>query len=101
MTEPLVRPKRKNPLKRTRLPLAPQRVRSRTAHGLTAAAAEGRFALQVYHALPYQPIHGGRLEVLFALRTLYRDLSQPGSLYDEFLTLSPPLRLVGGMRVCF
>jgi NAD(P)-dependent dehydrogenase (short-subunit alcohol dehydrogenase family)/uncharacterized OB-fold protein len=47
VTQPLVRPKRKNPLKRTRLPLSPQGVRSRTAHGLTAAAAEGRFALQV------------------------------------------------------
>ena len=47
MTEPLIRPKRKNPLKKTRLPLSPQAVRSRTAHGLTAAAAEGRFALQV------------------------------------------------------
>src|SRR5262249_35017395 len=47
VTEPLVRPSRKNPLKRTRRPLRPQGVRSRTAHGLTAAAAEGRFALQV------------------------------------------------------
>jgi NAD(P)-dependent dehydrogenase (short-subunit alcohol dehydrogenase family)/uncharacterized OB-fold protein len=47
VTEPLVRPKRKNPLKRTRSPLSPQGVRSRTAHGITAAAAEGRFALQV------------------------------------------------------
>jgi NAD(P)-dependent dehydrogenase (short-subunit alcohol dehydrogenase family)/uncharacterized OB-fold protein len=47
VTEPLVRPRRKDPLKRTRLPLRPQGVRSRTAHGLTAAAAEGRFALQV------------------------------------------------------
>jgi NAD(P)-dependent dehydrogenase (short-subunit alcohol dehydrogenase family)/uncharacterized OB-fold protein len=47
MSPPLVRPKRKNPLARTRLPLLPQGQRSRTAHGLTAAAAEGRFALQV------------------------------------------------------
>lgn len=46
MTEPLARPGRKNPLKKTRLPLNPQGARSRTAHGLTAAAAEGRFALQ-------------------------------------------------------
>ncbi len=46
MIEPLVRPKRKNPLKRTRQPLHPQSVRSRTAHGLTAAAAQGRFELQ-------------------------------------------------------
>jgi len=45
MSEPLSRPKRKNPLKRTRLPLLPQPARSRTAHMLTAAAAEGRFGL--------------------------------------------------------
>jgi short-subunit dehydrogenase/uncharacterized OB-fold protein len=47
MTEPLIRPRRKDPLRKTREPLLPQGVRSRTAHGLTAAAAEGRFALQV------------------------------------------------------
>jgi short-subunit dehydrogenase/uncharacterized OB-fold protein len=47
MTEELVRPRRKDPLRKTREPLLPQGVRSRTAHGLTAAAAEGRFALQV------------------------------------------------------
>jgi NAD(P)-dependent dehydrogenase (short-subunit alcohol dehydrogenase family)/uncharacterized OB-fold protein len=47
MSEPLARPRRKNPLARTRLPLLPQGARSRAAHGLTAAAAEGRFALQV------------------------------------------------------
>ena len=47
MTKPLTRPKRKNPLKKTRVPLLPQGVRSRTALGLTAAAAEGRFRLQV------------------------------------------------------
>jgi hypothetical protein len=47
MTEPLSRPKRKNPLKKTPVPLLPQGTRSRTALGLTAAAAEGRFQLQV------------------------------------------------------
>ena len=47
MTQPLAPPKRRNPLRKTRAPLAPQGVRSRTAQGLTAAAAEGRFALQV------------------------------------------------------
>jgi NAD(P)-dependent dehydrogenase (short-subunit alcohol dehydrogenase family)/uncharacterized OB-fold protein len=47
VSSPLVRPKRKNPLARTRQPLLPQGARSRTAHGLTAAAAEGRFALQL------------------------------------------------------
>jgi NAD(P)-dependent dehydrogenase (short-subunit alcohol dehydrogenase family)/uncharacterized OB-fold protein len=38
---------RKNPLARTQAPQVPPSARSRTAHGLTAAAAEGRFALQV------------------------------------------------------
>jgi short-subunit dehydrogenase/uncharacterized OB-fold protein len=47
MTEPLTSPRRKDPLRKTREPLLPQGARSRTAHGLTAAAAEGRFALQV------------------------------------------------------
>ena len=51
MTEPLARPGRKDPLKKTRLPLNPQGARSRTAHGLTAAAAEGRFALQIVRRL--------------------------------------------------
>lgn len=46
MSGPLEKPKRKNPLARTRLPLLPPQSRSRRAHELTAAAAEGRFALQ-------------------------------------------------------
>jgi NAD(P)-dependent dehydrogenase (short-subunit alcohol dehydrogenase family)/uncharacterized OB-fold protein len=37
---------KRNPLRRTRLPAPLSPVRSRTAHGLTAAAAEGRFQLQ-------------------------------------------------------
>jgi NAD(P)-dependent dehydrogenase (short-subunit alcohol dehydrogenase family)/uncharacterized OB-fold protein len=47
MTSELRRPGRKDPLRKTREPQAPPSARSRTAHGLTAAAAEGRFALQV------------------------------------------------------
>jgi hypothetical protein len=47
VSTPLARPKRKNPLARTRLPLLPAGPRSRTAHGLTQAAADGRFALRV------------------------------------------------------
>jgi NAD(P)-dependent dehydrogenase (short-subunit alcohol dehydrogenase family)/uncharacterized OB-fold protein len=44
---PLARPQRKDPLARTRLPLLPPGARSRAALGLTAAAALGRFELQV------------------------------------------------------
>jgi NAD(P)-dependent dehydrogenase (short-subunit alcohol dehydrogenase family)/uncharacterized OB-fold protein len=47
MTAPRQKPPRKDPLARTRQPLHPPATRSRTAHGLTAAAAEGAFRLQV------------------------------------------------------
>ncbi len=47
MTAGLTRPKRKNPMLRTRQPVLPPGGRSRVALGLTAAAAEGRFELQV------------------------------------------------------
>lgn len=47
MTMPLMRPKRKNPVLRTRQMNLPPWARSRVALGLTAAAAEGRFELQV------------------------------------------------------
>jgi NAD(P)-dependent dehydrogenase (short-subunit alcohol dehydrogenase family)/uncharacterized OB-fold protein len=46
MTAPFQRPKRKNPVLATRMPTLPPGGRSRVALGLTAAAAEGRFALQ-------------------------------------------------------
>jgi NAD(P)-dependent dehydrogenase (short-subunit alcohol dehydrogenase family)/uncharacterized OB-fold protein len=44
---PLMRPKRKNPILRTRQMNLPPWGRSRVAMGLTVAAAEGRFELQV------------------------------------------------------
>ncbi len=47
MTMPLMRPKRKNPVLRTRQLNLPPWARGRVALGITAAAAEGRFELQV------------------------------------------------------
>lgn len=47
MTEPLAKPKKKNPVQRTRLATLPPVPRSRSALGLTRAAAEGVFELQV------------------------------------------------------
>lgn len=47
MTEPLKPPPKKNPQLRTSAPTLPPTMRSRAAMGLTAAAAEGRFMLQV------------------------------------------------------
>ena len=46
MTMPLMRPKRKNPMLRTRQMNLPPWARGRVALGITAAAAEGRFELQ-------------------------------------------------------
>jgi NAD(P)-dependent dehydrogenase (short-subunit alcohol dehydrogenase family)/uncharacterized OB-fold protein len=58
MVAPLQRPKRKNPVLATRMPTLPPSARSRAALGLTAAAAEGRLALQVCRgceAVQYPP----------------------------------------------
>jgi len=84
VTEPLVRPKRKNPLRRTRLPLLPQGVRSRTAQGLTAAAAEGRFALQVCldcNAVIYPPRDA--CPVCLSARLPFREQPNAGVLVAE------------------
>jgi NAD(P)-dependent dehydrogenase (short-subunit alcohol dehydrogenase family)/uncharacterized OB-fold protein len=50
MTMPLMKPKRKNPVIRTRQISLPPGARGRIALGMTAAAAEGRFELQVCQA---------------------------------------------------
>jgi hypothetical protein len=61
----------------------------------------GRFDLEVHQALPYQPVRGGKLEVLFAIRNLFYDAHDSRSMYDELLTVKPPLRLVGGIQIRF
>lgn len=58
MTMPLMRPRRKNPVQRTRQMNVPPSARGRVAMGLTVAAAEGRFELQVCQdcgAVQYPP----------------------------------------------
>jgi hypothetical protein len=62
---------------------------------------DGRFDVEVHQALPYQPIRGGKLEVLFAVRNLFYDAHDTRSLYDELLTVKPPMRLVGGIQIRF
>jgi len=84
MTEPLSRPKRKNPLKKTRLPLLPQGVRSRTALGLTAAAAEGRFQLQICadcNTVIYPPRDA--CPRCLSARLPFRDVDNRGTLLAE------------------
>lgn len=72
---------------------------SQPDHALVPTA-DGRFDLEVRQALPYRP-GGGRLDVLVAVRTLMRDPRERGSLYDELLTVAPPLRLMGGVQMKF
>ncbi|MBI1203437.1 MAG: SDR family oxidoreductase [Rhodopseudomonas sp.] len=84
MTTPLIKPPRKDPLARTRLPLLPPAARSRTAHGLTAAAAEGRFALQVCQdcaAVVYPPRDA--CPSCLSARLPFRDVDPRGKLTVE------------------
>jgi len=84
MIRPLARPRRKNPVLRTRQPLLPPGGRSRAALGLTAAAAIGRFELQVCAAcgaVQYPPSEVCRGCLVGALR--WREQSGLGELLSE------------------
>jgi hypothetical protein len=73
-------------------------VRSNAA--LDRPGLDGRFDVQVNQALPVT-FAGTRWEVLVGLRNLFRDPSDPASVYDELLVVKPPKRLVGGFLVRF
>ncbi|MBA2602113.1 MAG: TonB-dependent receptor [Acidobacteria bacterium] len=61
---------------------------------------DGRFELQMNQALPVG-FAGTRWELLVGVRNLFRDPTDPASVYDELLVVKPPLRLVGGFLVRF
>jgi hypothetical protein len=73
-------------------------VRSNTA--LSRPGLDGRFDVQVNQALPVA-FAGTKWEVLVGLRNLFRDPTDPASVYDELLVVRPPKRLVGGFLVRF
>ena len=60
-----------------------------------------RFDVQLHQALPYRPAGDGRVELIFAVRTLFRDVRNGASFYDELLTVRPPTRFMGGIQVRF
>ena len=60
MTMPLMKPRKKNPVLRTRQMNLPPWARGRTALGMTAAAAEGRFELQVCQRCQRGPVPAAR-----------------------------------------
>ena len=61
---------------------------------------DARFDVQINQALPFD-IGGTRWEVLVGLRNLFRDPTDPASVYDELLVVKPPKRVVGGFLVRF
>ena len=61
----------------------------------------GRFDVELRQALPLHPMRGSKTELVFVVRNLFRDLGDAGSLYDELLTVTPPMRIMGGVQVRF
>ena len=61
---------------------------------------DGRFDVQVNQALPFG-VAGTKWEVLVGVRNLFRDPSDPASVYDELLVVRPPKRVIGGVLVRF
>lgn len=81
MTDPLVKPKKKNPVERTRQPTRPPAPRSRAAQGLTRAAAEGVFEMQTCGdcgALQYPPREV--CHQCFSERLVWKDADPRGTL---------------------
>ena len=72
-----------------------------SASGQPGPRPGGRFDLEVHQGLPYQPGAGSQLELIFAVRTLFRDVRERSAFYDELLTVSAPLRLMGGIQLRF
>jgi hypothetical protein len=73
---------------------------SQDAHADREPALGARFDVEMRQMLPYRPFRG-TLEVVVAARSLSRDLREPGSMYDELLTVAPPMRVLGGLQVRF
>jgi hypothetical protein len=67
----------------------------------TSGIATGRFDVEVRQALPLHVTRSSRTELVVILRNLSRDAGDAGSLYDELLTVAPPMRIMGGVQVRF
>ncbi|MGI9483484.1 MAG: SDR family NAD(P)-dependent oxidoreductase [Hyphomicrobiales bacterium] len=84
MVDPLARPKKKNPQKRTVSPTLPPMPRSRKALGFTVAAAEGRFSLQKCSGCE-AVIHPPReaCPLCLSMELFWADISPGGELIAE------------------
>ena len=70
--------------------------RLRRSTGADRPGLDARFDVQVNQALPVA-FAGTKWEVLVGLRNLFRDPTDPASVYDELLVVRPPKRVVGGV----
>lgn len=68
---------------------------------LAAPGPAGRFDVEVRQALPLRLTRASRTELVIVVRNLFRDPGDAGSLYDELLTVAPPMRIMGGVQVKF
>jgi hypothetical protein len=57
--------------------------------------------VQVNQSLPFLNFANAHWEGLIAVRTLFSDEFQNGSVYDELLVIRPPKRVMGGLTVRF
>ena len=62
---------------------------------------DARFDLLVHQALPFAPLGGSRWEALLAVRSLFFDPRDTGSIFSELLVIRPPRQVVGGVVVHF
>ena len=67
---------------------------------LSRPGTDVRFEVQVNQALPFG-VAGTKWEVLVGIRNLFRDSTEPSSVYDELLVVRPPKRVIGGFLVKF
>ena len=74
---------------------------SRLDTGHSASRGGARFDVQLTQALPFLSFAGAELEMLMAVRSLFREELLDTSVYDEVLVVRPPKRIVGGVTVRF
>lgn len=71
-------------------------------HRTESVASVGtRFDLQLTQALPFLNFASADVEMLMAVRSLFREDPFGGSVYDEVLAIRPPKRILGGVTVRF
>jgi hypothetical protein len=60
-----------------------------------------RFDMQLTQAVPFLSFAGADVEMLMAVRSMFREELLDTSVYDEILAIRPPKRIVGGVTVRF